>query len=65
MGRSGQGSSKDHNRHDKDRIMFDFYYAWYKYWSELLFEVQALRNLHNINRDKIERLEEIVYGGYV
>lgn len=45
--------------------MIDFYYAWYKYWMEMVFEVRALRNLRNIDREKIDRLEEIVYGGYM
>jgi hypothetical protein len=36
----------------------DWWYEIYKYWMELYFEVWALRNCHNQNRDRIERIEK-------
>ena len=37
---------------------FDWWYQIYRYWMELYFEVGALRNCHNQNRDRIERIEK-------
>jgi hypothetical protein len=36
----------------------DWWYQIYKYWMELYFEVGALRNCQNQNRDRIERIEK-------
>ena len=37
---------------------FEFWYQIYRYWMELYFEVGALRNCHNQNRGRIERIEK-------
>jgi len=37
---------------------FDWWYQIYRYWMELYFEVGALRNCHNQNRDRITLIEK-------
>jgi hypothetical protein len=37
---------------------FDWWLKIYEMWMDLCFEVQALRNCHNQNRDRIERIEK-------
>ena len=37
---------------------FEFWYQLWKWWAETLFEVRALRNCHNQNRGRIERIEK-------
>jgi hypothetical protein len=46
-------------------IMYEFWKSWYEFTMELFWEVKALRNLRNIDRDRIDRLEKIIYGGYI
>jgi len=37
----------------------------YKYWMQTLFDLRSLETNQNIQRERIDRLEEIIYGGYV
>ena len=37
---------------------YDFWLKWYELWMDLAFEVRALRNCHNQNRDRIEKIEK-------
>ena len=38
--------------------IIEWWYQIYRYWMELYFEVGALRNCHNQNRGRIERIEK-------
>ena len=40
--------------------MIDWWYQIYRYWMELYFEVGALRNCHNQNKDEIEKIKELL-----
>jgi len=42
--------------------VFDLYYAWYVWWMETLFEVRALRECHNINVLRLDRIEKALRG---
>jgi len=39
---------------------FEWWYQIYRYWMELYFEVVALRNCHNQNRDELTKIKELL-----
>jgi len=36
----------------------DIWWSWYSWWMETLFEVRALRECHNINAFRLDRIEK-------
>jgi hypothetical protein len=44
--------------------IIDFYYACWKYWMEVLYEVKSLRNDADFQKKRIDRMEEVIYSPY-
>jgi hypothetical protein len=40
----------------------EIYYQYWKWFMETLFEVRALRNCHNINVVRLDRIEKALRG---
>jgi hypothetical protein len=40
----------------------EIYYQYWKWFMEMFFEVRALRNCHNINVVRIDRIERALRG---
>jgi hypothetical protein len=45
--------------------IFDYYYQCWVFWMQMLYDIKAIENNANVQRERVDRLEEIIYGGYV
>ncbi len=39
---------------------FEFWLKWYELWMDLVFEVHALRNCHNQNKNELTKIKELL-----
>jgi len=39
---------------------YKLWLKWYELWMDLVFEVHALRNCHNINKDELTKIKELL-----
>jgi len=45
--------------------MFDFYYMWYQYWMEIIFDIASVQKDLNIQKERVDKLEKIIYECYI
>ena len=39
---------------------YEYWYQLWTWWAETLFEIRALRNCHNQNRDELTKIKELL-----
>ena len=39
---------------------YDFWLKWYELWMDFAFEVRALRNCHNQNKNELTKIKELL-----